>query len=209
MIYFGKYSWTLIVCLKKKKPEYIIIDVSLDHIFRESAEGRYVPNAGFLEDVVFEDPSLSSCQNSDSPEVSAATSIDQLNITKNHDREESLDSSDIQADSSASSTRPIDDGNNGANDITAAVSDLKLPDTGFTHEPNDQHSLSTEDIDSLLDKCLLQALHTTVKEKDLPMPGSTLWWDRQSLSFPPLLPFSLSLSPAHTHTHTHTSLSLS
>lgn len=193
--------------MKKNKPEYIIIDVSLDHIFRESAEGRYVPNAGFLEDVVFEDPSLSSCQNSDSSEVSAETSIDQQNVSKNHDGEESLDSSGIQADSTAASTRPIGDGNSGANDIIAAVSDLNLPDTGFTHEPNDQHSLSTEDIDSLLDKCLLQALHTTVKEKDLPMPGSTLWWDRQSLGFPPLLPFSL--SPADTHTHTHTSLSLS
>ncbi|XP_021834521.1 eukaryotic translation initiation factor 2D-like [Prunus avium] len=39
----------------------------------------------------------------------------------------------------------------------------------------DQHPLSTEDVDTLLEKCLLQALHTTVKDKDLPTPGSTLW----------------------------------
>ncbi|KAJ0085815.1 hypothetical protein Patl1_07118 [Pistacia atlantica] len=37
------------------------------------------------------------------------------------------------------------------------------------------HVLSTEDVDAHLDKCLLQALHTTVKDKDLPIPGSTLW----------------------------------
>jgi len=36
--------------------------------------------------------------------------------------------------------------------------------------------LTTEEIDSLLDKCLLQALYTSIKEKDLPMPGSTLWY---------------------------------
>ncbi len=35
--------------------------------------------------------------------------------------------------------------------------------------------LTIEEMDALLDKCLLEALHVTVKDKDLPMPGSTLW----------------------------------
>ncbi|KAJ0603929.1 putative SUI1 domain, PUA domain, PUA-like superfamily, SUI1 domain superfamily, Pre-PUA protein [Helianthus annuus] len=73
--------------------------LKISHHYRdalwESADARYVPNAGFLEDVVFEDPS--------------------------------------------------------------------------------QVSLSVEDVDALLDKCLLQAFYTTLKDKDLPIAGSTLW----------------------------------
>ncbi|KAI4331912.1 hypothetical protein L6164_016860 [Bauhinia variegata] len=69
----------------------------------------------------------------------------------------------------------IDDGEDPADQITAGVSDLKLPDTWSADVPDDQQGLSTAGIDSLLDKCLLQALHTTVKDKDLPLPGSTLW----------------------------------
>lgn len=137
-----------------------------------------MPNAGFFEDAVFEDPSfLSLSQNSDSTEISCETSIDQPNNTKSIEVEESLDVNELQADSSPALTTPNNDGNDTANEITVGVADLKLPDTGSVNDQNDQHSLSTADIDSLLDKCLLQALHTTVKDKDLPMPGSTLWWD--------------------------------
>jgi translation initiation factor 2D len=36
-------------------------------------------------------------------------------------------------------------------------------------------SMRPEEMDKLLDECLLQALYTTVKDKDLPMPAGNLW----------------------------------
>lgn len=36
-------------------------------------------------------------------------------------------------------------------------------------------SMRPEEMDRLLDECLLQALYTTVKDKDLPMPAGNLW----------------------------------
>lgn len=147
----------------------------LGWICRESVEGRHVPNAGFFEDVVFEDPSLSSsARDSDLTEVACETSIDQQNNTKSEGAEESLDVNELPPDSGPA-LATLNNDENDTEEITAGVADLKLPDTGSANDPNDQHTLSTSDVDSLLDKCLLQALHTTVKDKDLPMPGSTLW----------------------------------
>ena len=71
--------------------------------------------------------------------------------------------------------------NDTAAEVTEGVADLNLRDTASANDPDDQQTLSTADVNSLLDKCLLQALHTTVKDKDLPLPGSTLWWDSLSL----------------------------
>ncbi|KAF7824915.1 eukaryotic translation initiation factor 2D [Senna tora] len=130
----------------------------------ESAENRYVPNAGFFQDAVFEDPSIpSSFQTSNLIEGDGETSNDQQSNTESNEGAGSLDVNDQQ------------DENDPVDEITSGVGSLKLPDAGSADEPNEQLSLSTADIDSLLDKCLLQALHTTVKDKDLPMPGSTLW----------------------------------
>lgn len=138
-----------------------------------------MPNAGFFEDVVFEDPSMvSASHDSDLTEDAGETSIDQQNNPKNDGAEESLDVNELQQpDSNPALTMPNDDENHATTEVTEGVADLKLPDTASANDPNDQHTLSTADIDSLLDKCLLQALHTTVKDKDLPLPGSTLWWD--------------------------------
>ncbi|KAI4331910.1 hypothetical protein L6164_016858 [Bauhinia variegata] len=152
----------------------------ITHYYRdllwESVEDRYVPNAGFLEDVVFEDPSFSSSsQISDLGEGGSGLSTDEQSSTKNNEGQKSLDTSSFQAEPSTASMTSIDDGNDHADQITAGVSDLKLQDTGSADVPDDQQGLSTADIDSLLDKCLLQALHTTVTDKDLPLPGSTLW----------------------------------
>lgn len=134
-----------------------------------------MPNAGFLEDVVYEDPSLfSPAHDSASNEVSCETSIDQQNNTKGGEAEESLDVNELQTDSGPALTTLKDGENDTANEITTGLADLGLPDTGSANDTADQ--LSTSDVDSLLDKCLLQALHTTVKDKDLPLPGSTLWW---------------------------------
>ncbi|KAJ6693190.1 hypothetical protein OIU85_003999 [Salix viminalis] len=120
----------------------------ITHYYRdllwESVEGHYVPNAGFLEDVVFEDPVfLSSVQVPDSCEGSGDSS--------NHENDEQ---------------------------VTTVVGGFKVTDNIAADESTtveEQHTLSAEDLDAYLDKCLLQALHTTVNDKDLPMPGSTLW----------------------------------
>ncbi|CAJ1978197.1 unnamed protein product [Sphenostylis stenocarpa] len=152
----------------------------ITHYYRdllwESAEGRYVPNAGFFEDVVLEDPSsLQASHDSDFTEVAGETSIDQHNNPKSDDAAESLDVNELKPDSTSAFSPSNTDENDAATVVTEGVADLKLPDTASANDPNDQQILSTADIDSLLDKCLLQALHTTVKDKDLPLPGSTLW----------------------------------
>ena len=136
-----------------------------------------MPNTGFYEDAVFEDPAtVSSFQTSDLTEGDYGTSNDQQhNSTESIGGVESLDVNDAPADSAHALTTPNDAANDSTNGLTDGVGDLKLQDVDPVDEPNDQPSLSTADIDSLLDKCLLQALHTTVKDKDLPMPGSTLW----------------------------------
>lgn len=60
--------------------------------------------------------------------------------------------------------------------ITTAMVELQVEENALCVESSvSQLPLSVEDMDMLLDKCLLQALHTTVKDKDLPIPGSILW----------------------------------
>ncbi|PRQ22386.1 putative SUI1 domain, SWIB/MDM2 domain-containing protein [Rosa chinensis] len=88
-----------------------------------------------------------------------------------------VDVADVQSEPSSASVAPIDARNEIAEEVTANVGDLKLTDDDSTDQSTggDQHPPSTEDVDMLLEKCLLQALHTTVKDKDLPIPGSTLW----------------------------------
>ncbi|KAK1617564.1 hypothetical protein QYE76_023081 [Lolium multiflorum] len=123
-----------------------------------SADGRYVPNEGFYDDMVVEDPNFASASQHDSSEDPADGKAD-ADASDNHAGDPSVDSETIE-------------------DVTAGVSELNLPEEKTTEEPTEEKEhqhLSTEEIDSLLDKCLLQAIHTNVKDKDLPMPGSTLW----------------------------------
>ena len=137
--------------------------------------GHYVPNAGFLEDAVFEDPSfLASNQPSDSSEGATHGSDAQQSHINNENIRESIDANDVISETFADSTQ--NDSENAAKEITTDVNDLKLTDNVAAAKSDvEHHSLSIEDVDSHLDRCLLQALHTTVKDKDLPMPGSTLW----------------------------------
>ncbi|PRQ22346.1 hypothetical protein RchiOBHm_Chr6g0249251 [Rosa chinensis] len=88
-----------------------------------------------------------------------------------------VDVADVQSEPSSAPVAPINVRNEIAEEVTANVGDLKLTDDDSADQSTgeDQQPLSAEDVDMLLEKCLLQALHTTVKDKDLPMPGSTLW----------------------------------
>ncbi|KAL0801534.1 hypothetical protein Bca101_056710 [Brassica carinata] len=128
---------------------------------RESAEGHYVPNAGFWEDVVMEDPAfLASGSGEEISEVSAG----QQTNTGNEEDESALETASTSAT----------DAKNGTEEehMVGSMNELNLADDTNTEK---QNTLSTEEVDALLDQCLLQALHTTLKEKDLPIPGSTLW----------------------------------
>lgn len=137
-----------------------------------------MPNAGFLEDVVFKDPSLlSSSPAFDSLEGSSHASVGQQSNISCEEENESVDVNDAIGELNLASTTQLEPKNDASEQIIKDVGDLKLTDNVSVDEPNveEQHILSTEDVDAYLDKCLLQALHTTVKDKDLPMPGSTLW----------------------------------
>ncbi|TYH60373.1 hypothetical protein ES332_D08G287500v1 [Gossypium tomentosum] len=141
----------------------------------ESVEGHYVPNSGFLEDVVLEDPSfLASNQPSDSSEGATCESDVQQSCVNNENTEGSIDVNGAISDACAASMQ--NDSENAAKEITTGASDLKsTANVDAAKLDIELSSLSIEDVDSHLDRCLLQALHTTVKDKDLPMPGSTLW----------------------------------
>lgn len=137
-------------------------------------EHPYVPNAGFYEDVVFEDPALLS-QASDSGEGDVST-----NQQNGIDNEEMGDVIGVRDASGDSASIPRNDMSSEViEQVTSDLGDVNIAEEVSVQEATveDQTSLSVEDVDALLDKCLLQALHTTVKDKDLPMPGSTLWYD--------------------------------
>lgn len=139
----------------------------------ESVEGHYVPNGGFLEDVVIEDPAL--CSSSQISVASEGPSDNQHDVETNE--EEEVVSIDIHGEKEVHGTQ-TDARNEVSEELSAGLDGLKLSGQGTSEELNtekEQQALSTEEVDGLLDKCLLQALHTTVKDKDLPMPGSTLW----------------------------------
>ncbi|XP_072970579.1 uncharacterized protein [Typha angustifolia] len=140
----------------------------------DSVEGRYVPNAGFLEDVVLEDPALSSA--SQLPD-DARDGVNDINDDDIVGKGESLDNSDSHTGDVDASV-DVDAIIEASESLTANLSGLTVSGNTLAKEPNDekeQHILSSGEVDNLLDKCLLQALHTTVKDKDLPLLGSTLW----------------------------------
>lgn len=137
-----------------------------------------MPNAGFFEDVVLEDPAfLSSCQGFEPVEGASDVANDQQDSIKKEEVGESVNSGDTVSETNATLATQIDLKNDNVEEVIADVDALKLMDNVVDDESNSEghHTLSTEDVDVHLDRCLLQALHMTVKDKDLPMPGSTLW----------------------------------
>ncbi|KAI4984330.1 hypothetical protein ZWY2020_057649 [Hordeum vulgare] len=122
-----------------------------------SADGRYVPNEGFYDDMVIEDPNFASAsQHIYSSEDPSEAKQDKavVDVSECHSEDLAINSETIE-------------------DLTAGVSALNFLQEKTTEEKEHQH-LSTEEIDYLLDICLLQALHTNVKDKDLPIRGSIL-----------------------------------
>lgn len=149
----------------------------ITHYYRdslwESVEGRFVPNPGFLEDVVFPDPSSISAPHSHED----GTLNDQSNDVNVDGTIESDSGCVVSSENGSDSNCNLDEKTDVSEQVATELGGLKVTEDISSADVHtvDQHSLSTEDVDMLLDRCLLQALHTTVKDKDLPMPGSTLW----------------------------------
>ncbi|XP_068647755.1 uncharacterized protein [Aristolochia californica] len=152
------------------------------HFYRDSlwgsVEGHYVPNGGFLEDAVFSDPSLLSVLETSGVRGDVdAGPTDTLGETHNEGDVEQADSQQ-EPGREADGSVQLDCKSAVCEELGEDIRNLKISDDISLEEPTDEKSqvhLSTEEIDALLDKCLLQALHTTVIDKDLPMSGSTFW----------------------------------
>ncbi|KAF3787587.1 Eukaryotic translation initiation factor 2D [Nymphaea thermarum] len=148
----------------------------------ESVEGQLVPNAGFLEDMVIEDPALVevSTEQASSEEVhNDSVHLHDTNANETH--EKVMDAEAATPEQSAGVSARIEVEGDTASQMTSNFGTLRVADevsatVAEEHtDDKDQHVLSSEEIDILLDKCLLQALHATIKDKDLPMSGSALW----------------------------------
>lgn len=163
----------------------------ITHYYRDtlwdSAEGRYIPNEGFLEDVVLEDPKyVSASQVSKTAECKDVNFSEHLQQGSGNDITHSQDGS--QLDLEHETTVQLGTDNVPLEQVAKAIEELKVADN-VAEEAADAKMLSAtmtvEELDALLDKCFLQALHTTVKDKDLPMPGSTLWSNHILVCRPP------------------------
>lgn len=147
--------------------------LKIAHYYRDmlwgSVDGHFVPNAGFLADVVIEDPTLAVAS-----EV-ADNSKESINDVQNDDHISGQVTSAGGFDVLGVSSTPLD-GAVDNEEVVADISGLSISESAPVDEASDEkHNLSTEDVDALLDRCLLQALHTSVKDKDLPLAGSMLW----------------------------------
>ncbi|KAL0909906.1 hypothetical protein M5K25_020815 [Dendrobium thyrsiflorum] len=139
----------------------------------ELAEGRYIPNGGFLEDIVIEDSALyTTSQTSDAPGDILNDALDTV-IDKN---EQLLDIPVVHVEEDTDSLHG-DSKNDDLGEMAADMTKLNVSVSVSAEEQNEVkgHVAQSNEIDALLDKCLLQALHTTVKDKDLPLSGSILW----------------------------------
>lgn len=154
----------------------------ITHYYRdtlwESAEGRYIPNDGFLEDVVLEDPtSIATSQAAGLSESEVVDALEHLLQGSGHNSEKDVHHG-TEFDSRHEPTKQLCVENEDSDQVVKDLNALKVTDDIEEQASSGKGQLATmsvEEIDVLLDKCLLQALYTTVKDKDVPMPGSTLW----------------------------------
>lgn len=154
----------------------------ITHYYRdtlwESAEGRYIPNDGFLEDVVLEDPtSIATSQAAGLSESEVVDALEHLLQGSGHNSEKDVHHG-TEFDSRHEPTKQLCVENEDSDQVVKDLNALKVTDDIEEQAGSGKGQLATmsvEEIDVLLDKCLLQALYTTVKDKDVPMPGSTLW----------------------------------
>ncbi|KAF4402327.1 hypothetical protein G4B88_003248 [Cannabis sativa] len=111
-------------------------------------EGHYVPNAGFLEDVVFEDPASSSlCQTSNSYDDDTANS--------SHNQWDGINDEEVRDSVDAGDDQSVPDAvkKTAEQEIMLSLANVKVTDnvSGDESIAEDQHPLSVEDMDMLLD----------------------------------------------------------
>ncbi|KAJ7541784.1 hypothetical protein O6H91_10G076500 [Diphasiastrum complanatum] len=150
------------------------------HYYRDSlweaAEGRYIPNAGFLEDIVLEDPAVKAAAQSQMTSTSSSSEARDFDTERLDDKVETVSilKDSTKSDLSVDSDRPLSV--NSEEIVATEVHDLRIQeDYHMDDVATSVAPVTVDEMDNLLDKCLLQALHTTLKDKDLPMSGSTLW----------------------------------
>lgn len=157
---------TAMSCAEASKANFRGKALHVLHFYRDSLwdswEGGHVPNAGFLEDIVVEDPGLLTAH--------PVTEVSEAGDDELHSAafSEPLPEHCEAVDSDSKGTDVAVSG------VNSALSGLKVNEA----EGDDAGTgpqISVEEMDALLDKCLLQALHTSVKDKELPVVGSTLW----------------------------------
>ncbi|KAI5057282.1 hypothetical protein GOP47_0027297 [Adiantum capillus-veneris] len=145
----------------------------------ESAEGRYVPNEGFFGDMVTKDPAYVPREFSEMLLDEDASSVDEDSNENGNSIGNKLETKDSVVDSSPAVVAKDNVREEGVSkEIEGLAPDLeavKMDGVADAEAESAEAPMTIEEIDRLLDTCLLQALHTTVKEKDLPMPSSTLW----------------------------------
>lgn len=154
----------------------------ITHYYRdtlwESAEGAYVPNDGFLEGIVRADPRYMAGESSqplpvDLAELDAGSIAGDLNGSGSElDGERAAVGDEIESTLGRS---PNLAANKEVEDFALDIEGLRTTEGTGGESETVELPMTADEMDELLDKCLLQALHTTMKEKDLPMPGSTLW----------------------------------
>lgn len=140
----------------------VLILISALFIKRESSEGRYIPNPGFRADMVVENPELSQKSSLDS-ESTGEKSLEEENPEISGELEQIKDS------------RKTIEGK--ISEETSKFESLDLGENSGENEGNAELAVVPDSMDSLLDKCLLQTLKVVIKDKDLPILGSSLWWD--------------------------------
>lgn len=157
----------------------------------ESADGKYIPNAGFLDGMVVEDPAFTNVSNADEvgtgnslvneaaggqTELSESQPLKEGYTGEGKGREAVIETGEAQHHRESQDGR--EEARASGGDLAEDFGELQV-NGGEDNRGNDNSAgnpaLTAEDMDALLNKCLLQALRTSVKDKELPIPGSTLW----------------------------------
>lgn len=149
----------------------------------ESAEGGHVPNEGFLEDMVRDDPAHVKAGSDQAlpiglVEVDGRSFVKDLDSNANEPHETRVvpcQEIDSTAEGSSKLSANQEGEENELEGLASEIESLRTHNCAAGDSESVDLPITVEEMDLLLDKCLLQALHMTVKENDLPMPGSTLW----------------------------------
>ncbi|URD89553.1 Translation initiation factor SUI1 [Musa troglodytarum] len=136
--------------------------MSSSEALKAGLRGKALRITHYYRDYLWQSAEVS--QPSDEP-LDASNDADHVNTSER----DCVDISNIHASTDIDAPLNLDVTDQISKEITADISGLKVSDNVTAEEPSDekeQQTLSSEEIDALLDKCLLQALHTTISAKE-------------------------------------------